>query len=95
MDEVVGVGNEMQFCAGNLFCQAVSTVDRDPGVLGAPRDQHRQLDGRVQGFDLVGIALAGLRDLAVEGSLAVGAEPGGASMSRCSPDSGRCAAPVM
>jgi hypothetical protein len=35
LDEVASVGNEMQLRVGNLFCQAVGTVDWDPGVLGA------------------------------------------------------------
>jgi hypothetical protein len=53
----------------------MGTVDGDPGVLDAPDDQYGHVDRRVQRLDLIGVALIGLRDLAVERGLAGAGEP--------------------
>src|SRR2546427_52056 len=47
-----------------------------PSVLLAPKDQHRSGYFSVEGLDLVGEALVGLGDLAIERVLSLGSKPG-------------------
>lgn len=76
LDQVAGAADEAQARPGDGLRQAAGPVDRDPGVVLAPDHLHRDADLAVARLDLVGEPLVGRGDLAVEGRLALRAQPG-------------------
>jgi hypothetical protein len=67
LDEVTGPRNEPQLCARDARREFVALGHGDPGILRAPTQQDWDVDRSVPILDLVGVALVGLDDLAVEG----------------------------
>src|SRR2546430_9122933 len=76
LEEVPGFGDELQLRLRDPRMEPVRRLHRYPSVRLAPEDEDRSAYLAVERLDLVGEALVGLGDLAVERILSSSSQPG-------------------
>jgi hypothetical protein len=76
LEEVSGGGDQLQLCVWDQRLESMTCLRGYPSVLFAPEDQHGSGYSSVERLDLVGEALVGLGDLAIERVLSLGPSQG-------------------